>query len=101
MNSLNTALPGKEAVEYSFGKAAGLYDRYARHHRIIAKRLLDFVRPDATAGSILEIGCGTGSLAVLMTECGAKVYRNYISKVRVVTTGFHGDKRRTDRGASH
>jgi len=62
MNSLNTALPGKEAVEYSFGKAAGLYDRYARHHRIIAKRLMDFVHPDTAAGSILEIGCGTGLL---------------------------------------
>ena len=42
--------------------AAGLYDMYARHHRIIAKRLMDFVHPDAAAGSILEIGCGTGLL---------------------------------------
>ena len=62
MNSVNTALPDKAAVEYSFGKAAILYDRYADHHRIIAERLLDFVRPYATAGEILEIGCGTGIL---------------------------------------
>ncbi|RKZ09831.1 hypothetical protein DRQ25_05110 [Candidatus Fermentibacteria bacterium] len=62
MSSLNTASPCKEAVEYSFGKAACLYDRYARHHRIIAKRLMDFVHPDTAAGSILEIGCGTGLL---------------------------------------
>ena len=62
MNSVNTALPDKAAVEYSFGKAAILYDRYADHHRIIADRLMDFIHPDAKVDSILEIGCGTGIL---------------------------------------
>ncbi|NOQ22459.1 MAG: methyltransferase domain-containing protein [Candidatus Aegiribacteria sp.] len=62
MNSVNTALPDKAAVEYSFSKAAILYDRYADHHRIIAERLMDFIRPDAAGGSILEVGCGTGIL---------------------------------------
>ena len=62
MNSVNAALPDKAAVEYSFSKAAPLYDRYADHHRIIADRLMDYVPPDAAAGSILEIGCGTGIL---------------------------------------
>ncbi len=62
MNSVNTALPDKAAVEYSFGKAAVLYDRYADHHRIIADRLMDFVHTDTDTGSILEIGCGTGIL---------------------------------------
>ncbi len=62
MNSVNTVLPDKAAVEYSFSEAAILYDRYADHHRIIAERLMDFVRSDAVAGSILEIGCGTGIL---------------------------------------
>ena len=62
MNSVNTALPDKATVEYSFSEAAILYDRYADHHRIIAERLLDFVRPGAVDGSILEIGCGTGIL---------------------------------------
>ena len=62
MNSVNTALPDKTAVEHNFSKAAILYDRYADHHRIIADRLMDFVLPDAAPGSILEIGCGTGIL---------------------------------------
>ncbi len=62
MDSVNTVLPDKAAVECSFSEAAILYDRYADHHRIIAKRLLEFIRPDAAAGSILEIGCGTGIL---------------------------------------
>jgi malonyl-CoA O-methyltransferase len=62
MNSVNTALPDKAAVDYSFGKAAVLYDRYADHHRIIANRLMDFVHTDTATGSILEIGCGTGIL---------------------------------------
>ena len=62
MSSVNTVLPDKAAVKYSFSMAAGLYDMYARHHRIIAKRLMNFVHPDAAPGSILEIGCGTGIL---------------------------------------
>ncbi|MCK5116191.1 MAG: methyltransferase domain-containing protein [Candidatus Aegiribacteria sp.] len=59
---MSTALPDKAIVEYSFSKAATLYDRYADHHRIIAERLMDFILPEISAGSILEIGCGTGIL---------------------------------------
>ena len=62
MNSVNTALPDKATVEYSFSKAAVLYDTYADHHRIIAERLMDYVPLDEATGSILEVGCGTGIL---------------------------------------
>jgi len=68
MNSVNTALPDKASVEYSFGKAAILYDRYADHHRIIAERLMEFVHPNAAPGSILEIGCGTGILTAKLLK---------------------------------
>ncbi len=62
MNSLNTALPDKAAIECNFSEAAIRYDRYADHHRIIAERLMGLVRRDIVTGSILEIGCGTGIL---------------------------------------
>jgi malonyl-CoA O-methyltransferase len=63
MNSAVTALPDKSEVRFNFSKAAGMYDRYADHHRLIADRLIDYAPPQEAIDSILEIGCGTGILS--------------------------------------
>lgn len=68
MNSVITVSPDKSVIRSGFSKAAVLYDRYADHHRIIARRLIDLAPPDAAAESILEIGCGTGILTEKLLE---------------------------------
>ena len=68
MNSVITVSPEKSVIKSGFSKAAVRYDRYADHHRIIAKRLIDFAPPDVASGSIFEIGCGTGILTEKLLE---------------------------------
>ncbi len=55
--------PDRELVASRFSAAAGVYDRYAEHHRLIASEVLDIAagfHPD----SLLELGCGTGILSL-------------------------------------
>jgi len=68
MNSIVTVSPDKAVIKERFSKAAGLYDRYADHHRLIAGRLMDFAPQSVFAGPILEIGCGTGILTEKLLE---------------------------------
>lgn len=62
----------KKAVMRSFSRAASTYDRYADFQHEVAKEVsaaLMGLLPGSTAGkglSVLDIGCGTGSLAELV-----------------------------------
>ncbi len=68
MNSTVTVSPDKTVIRERFSKAAGFYDRYADHHRIIAERLMDFAPRSLLADPVLEIGCGTGILTGKLVE---------------------------------
>ena len=45
-----------------FSRAAGTYDRYAEHHRLIAVELLEMIQ-SIECRRVLELGCGTGILS--------------------------------------
>ena len=55
-------IPETEIVLSQFSDAAGSYDTYAEHHRLIASKLLD-VTGRLKPVSLLELGCGTGILS--------------------------------------
>jgi malonyl-CoA O-methyltransferase len=50
-----------------FSRAARSYDNHAEAQRLAAARLFELL-PDAVAGNVLEIGCGTGILTTRLIE---------------------------------
>jgi len=69
MNSVTAAPADKAVIAGSFSRAACLYDCYADHHRIIARRLMDFAPSGPAPVSILEIGCETGIPTEKLLRC--------------------------------
>jgi len=61
-----TLVPDKAAVGATFSAAADQYDLWAEPQKIIARRLVDFLPDGADARDVLELGCGTGVLTVLL-----------------------------------
>ncbi len=55
-------IPETEIVLSQFSDAAGVYDTYAEHHRLIASKLLNLTC-NLKPKSLLELGCGTGILS--------------------------------------
>ncbi|MCD4706462.1 MAG: methyltransferase domain-containing protein [Candidatus Sabulitectum sp.] len=55
--------PDRELVASRFSAAAGVYDCYAEHHRLIASEVLNIVN-GINPQSVLELGCGTGILSL-------------------------------------
>ncbi|MCK5842760.1 MAG: methyltransferase domain-containing protein [Candidatus Sabulitectum sp.] len=69
-------IPETEIVLSQFSDAAGSYDSYAEHHRLIASKLLDVagrVKPD----SLLELGCGTGILSAGLNLLFPEAYKEF------------------------
>ncbi len=69
-------IPETEIVLSQFSNAAGSYDTYAEHQRLIASKLLDVVsrlKPD----SLLELGCGTGILSAGLNSLFPGAYKEF------------------------
>ena len=63
-----TLVPDKAAVGATFSAAADEYDLWAAPQKFIARRLVDFLTEGARVEDVLELGCGTGMLTVLLRE---------------------------------
>ncbi|MEA2083568.1 MAG: malonyl-ACP O-methyltransferase BioC [Thermodesulfobacteriota bacterium] len=69
--SRNFSLPWerrKKIIRRRFSRAADTYDDYAPVQREAALKLADWLDPGMKAGSILEIGCGTGNFTASLTK---------------------------------
>ncbi len=58
----------KKIICGRFSRAADTYDDYAPVQRETALKLANWLDPGIKAGSILEIGCGTGNFTILLAE---------------------------------
>jgi malonyl-CoA O-methyltransferase len=52
----------KTRIKRSFAAASGTYDRVAGLQRTVGKELLDSINATKLAGTLLDLGCGTGFL---------------------------------------
>ena len=56
------------ALSRTFSRAASHYHELGIPQRAIAERLVQLANTDAVSGPILELGCGTGSLTILLRK---------------------------------
>lgn len=69
-------IPETEIVLSQFSDAAGVYDTFAEHHRLIASKLLDVVTR-LNPENLLELGCGTGILSAGLNMLFPEAYMEF------------------------
>jgi malonyl-CoA O-methyltransferase len=58
----------KQAIAHSFSRAAQTYDSVANLQREVGEKLLQTLQPDAQAGFVLDLGCGTGFFTAALQQ---------------------------------
>lgn len=63
----------KSLIAHSFGQAAARYDQYAHVQQRVARDLVQFSPAFCADDRVLDLGCGTGFVAQMLTEQGPEL----------------------------